>query len=61
VRCAHCNRFRSYYQVPTTNLLHLWKAEATELCDFEEFNVGDYYGAVEQKVSSETVSKVRYR
>ena len=48
------------YRVPTTNLLRLWKAEATESFDFEAFNVGDYYGAVNQKVSSETISKVLY-
>ena len=48
------------YRVPTTNLLRLWKAEATESFDFEAFNVGDYYGAVEEKVTSETISKVLY-
>ena len=48
------------YRVPTTNLLRLWKAEATESFDFEAFNVGDYYGAVDEKVASETISKVLY-
>jgi glycogen phosphorylase len=48
------------YRASTTNLLRLWKAEATESFDFAAFNVGDYYGAVEQKVASETVSKVLY-
>jgi starch phosphorylase len=48
------------YRVPTTNLLRLWKAEATESFDFEAFNVGDYYGAVHEKVASETISKVLY-
>ena len=48
------------YQVPTTNLLRLWKAEAAESFDFDAFNVGDYYGAVDQKVASETISKVLY-
>ena len=48
------------YQVPTTNLLRLWKAEATESFDFEAFNVGDYYGAVGQKIASETISKILY-
>ena len=47
-------------RVPTTNLLRLWKAEATESFDFDAFNVGDYYGAVEQKMASETISKVLY-
>src|SRR4029453_17251293 len=48
------------YRVPTTNLLRLWKAEATESFDFDAFNVGDYYRAVDQKVASETISKVLY-
>jgi starch phosphorylase len=48
------------YRVPTTNLLRLWKAEAVESFDFDAFNIGDYYGAVEQKVASETISKVLY-
>jgi len=48
------------YHSRTTNLLRLWKAEATESFDFEEFNVGNYYGAVQQKVLSETISKVLY-
>ncbi len=48
------------YQVPTTNLLRLWKAEATESFDFEAFNVGNYYRAVDEKIVSETISKVLY-
>ena len=48
------------YEVATTNLLRLWKAEATESFDFEAFNVGDYYGAVDEKIVSETISKVLY-
>ena len=48
------------YRVPTTNLLRLWKAEATESFDFEAFNVGDYYRAVDEKIASETISKVLY-
>jgi glycogen phosphorylase len=48
------------YRVPTTNLLRLWKAEAAESFDFDAFNIGDYYGAVNQKVESETISKVLY-
>jgi starch phosphorylase len=48
------------YRVPTTNLLRLWKAEAAESFDFQAFNVGDYYGAVDEKVASETISKVLY-
>jgi starch phosphorylase len=48
------------YLVPTTNLLRLWRAEATESLDLGAFNVGDYYGAVHDKVASETISKVLY-
>ncbi len=48
------------YQVNTANLLRLWSAEAVNSFDFEAFNVGDYYGAVEEKVASETISKVLY-
>jgi starch phosphorylase len=48
------------YRVATTNLLRLWKAEAAESFDFESFNHGDYYAAVDQKVQSETISKVLY-
>ena len=48
------------YQAPIANLLRLWKAEATESFDFEAFNVGDYYRAVNEKIASETISKVLY-
>jgi starch phosphorylase len=40
--------------------LRLWKAEACESFDFQDFNQGDYYGAVEQKVLSENLTKVLY-
>ncbi|PZU97019.1 MAG: glycogen phosphorylase [Leptolyngbya sp.] len=48
------------YQVNTANTLRLWKAEAIESFDFAVFNQGNYYGAVEQKVASENISKVLY-
>ena len=48
------------YRVNTCNTLRLWKSEATESFDFQEFNIGDYYGAVEKKTISETLSKVLY-
>ena len=48
------------YRVNTCNTLRLWKSEAVESFDFEDFNVGDYYGAVQEKVISETISKVLY-
>ena len=48
------------YRVNNMNMLRLWAAEAAETFDFESFNVGDYYGAVERKVASETLTKVLY-
>jgi len=48
------------FRVPTCNTLRLWKSEAVESFNLGDFNVGDYYGAVEQKVISETISKVLY-
>ncbi|MDI6853107.1 MAG: glycogen/starch/alpha-glucan phosphorylase [Deltaproteobacteria bacterium] len=48
------------YRGKTANLLRLWKAEAVEEFDFQDFNVGDYYGAVHEKMVSETVTKVLY-
>jgi starch phosphorylase len=48
------------YRSPTANMLRLWKAEATESFDLAAFNLGDYYGAVHEKVASETISKVLY-
>ena len=44
----------------TANMLRLWKAEAAESFDFEAFNEGDYYGAVEEKIASENITKVLY-
>ncbi|MGL5032317.1 MAG: glycogen/starch/alpha-glucan phosphorylase, partial [Microcystaceae cyanobacterium] len=34
------------YKVSTANTMRLWKAEAAESFDFQRFNQGDYYGAV---------------
>ena len=48
------------YQGITTDLLRLWKAEAVESFDFDALNQGDYYGAVHEKLISETISKVLY-
>ncbi len=48
------------YQVNTANTLRLWKAEAPESFDFQAFNIGDYYGAVNAKVVSENITKVLY-
>jgi starch phosphorylase len=48
------------YSVNTCDRLRLWAAEASESFDFQAFNTGDFHGAVEQKVTSETLSKVLY-
>jgi starch phosphorylase len=48
------------YRVATCNVLRLWSAEACESFDFQAFNTGDYYEAVEGKVVSETLTKVLY-
>ena len=48
------------YRVNTANTLRLWRSEAPESFDFAVFNSGDYYGAVNQKVTSENLSKVLY-
>ena len=50
----------SGYRVSGTTLLRLWKSEAVESFDFEAFNVGEYALAVEEKIASETISKVLY-
>jgi len=48
------------YKVSNVNLLRLWSAEAHTSFDFEDFNTGDYYGAVEDKIQAETITKVLY-
>ena len=48
------------YRVNTCNTLRLWRAEAPESFEFEIFNRGDYYGAVNKKVDSENITKVLY-
>ena len=48
------------FRVGNANLLRLWSAQAVESFDFQAFNVGDYYGAVERKVDSENLTKVLY-
>jgi len=48
------------YRVGTCNRMRLWKAEAVESFDFDAFNHGDYYRAVEDKIVSENITKVLY-
>jgi glycogen phosphorylase len=48
------------YRVGTCNMMRLWKAEAIESFDFAAFNQADYYRAVEDKMTSENITKVLY-
>ena len=48
------------YRVANTNILRLWRSEATTSFDLESFNSGDYYGAVNAKIEAENISKVLY-
>ena len=48
------------FGVKSANLLRLWKAEAPQSFDFQAFNVGDYYRAVNEKIFSENITKVLY-
>jgi starch phosphorylase len=50
----------SGYKTNNANTLRLWKAEAHEAFNFQAFNMGDYSGAVYEKMSSENISKVLY-
>ena len=44
----------------TVNLLRLFSARSSRDFDMQIFNAGDYLKAVEQKIASETISKVLY-
>ena len=48
------------YNTNTVNVLRLWKSEASDAFDFDAFNEGNYDRAVEEKMVSETISKVLY-
>jgi starch phosphorylase len=48
------------YGVNNVNTLRLWSSRAAEEFDFQDFNVGDYIGACESKLTSENISKVLY-
>jgi starch phosphorylase len=48
------------YKTKTVNNLRLWSAKATREFDLESFNEGDYIGAVEEKNTTENLSKVLY-
>ena len=48
------------YGGATVNTLRLWSAHSTEDFDFEDFNRGDYIGAVQSKAEAESLTKVLY-
>ena len=48
------------YASPSVSMLRLFRAEATTAFDLRSFNVGDYYGAVHDKIGSENLTKVLY-
>ena len=48
------------YGTRHVNVLRLWRARATEEFNFQLFDIGDYARAVEEKVQSESISKVLY-
>jgi glycogen phosphorylase len=48
------------YGVNTCNTLRLWSARAVDSFEFDVFSAGDYWKAVEDEVTSETVTKVLY-
>jgi starch phosphorylase len=48
------------YGTATTNFLRLWSAVADEEFDLDAFQVGEYWRAVDQKIRSETLTKVLY-
>jgi starch phosphorylase len=48
------------YGSNTVNSLRLWRATATEGFDLEDFNTGDYIGALEHRVLTENITRVLY-
>ena len=60
VKGVACDTPMPGFRVNTCNTLRLWKSEAIEAFGLEDFNAGDYYQAVQEKVISETLSKVLY-
>ncbi|MEX3953125.1 glycogen/starch/alpha-glucan phosphorylase [Paraburkholderia sp. EG287B] len=60
VKGVACDTPMPGFRVNTCNTLRLWKSEAIESFGLEDFNAGDYYQAVQEKVISETLSKVLY-
>jgi starch phosphorylase len=48
------------YGTQTTSFLRLWSAVADEEFDLDAFQIGEYWRAVDQKIRSETLTKVLY-
>jgi starch phosphorylase len=44
----------------TVNTLRLWSAKSTQEFDLQDFNLGNYLDAVEDKIKSENIAKVLY-
>ena len=48
------------YRTNTANTMRLWSAQAVDSFNFSNFNTGDFFGAVRDKVDSENISKILY-
>ena len=60
VKGIPCDIIIPAYGSRSVGMLRLFKAEASEAFRFDAFNSGNYYGAVNEKVLSENISKVLY-
>ncbi len=60
VMAMACDMLVPGYQNDHVINMRLWTARASRELDLSYFNVGDYIGAVQSKVQSETISKVLY-
>jgi starch phosphorylase len=60
IRGVACDTMITGFASPSVILLRLFRAEATTSFDLRLFNVGDYYGAVHDKIDSENLTKVLY-
>jgi glycogen phosphorylase len=48
------------YRTENVNTLRLWSARAVREFDLDEFNTGDYIGAIESRARSENICRVLY-
>jgi starch phosphorylase len=48
------------YGGKTINTLRLWQAASPDFFDLDEFNHGDFFGAVHEKVTAENLTRVLY-